>query len=141
VTTAPAVTTLPPEEDEPVAAAGLLGDPVAYRIAVDVGITDQRSESLSVPPDSRFCLTDTVLQNPNGDIGDAQLLRNGDVLYEWDLAAMNNANEFQPRVTCLPFEPSDNIVLSVTCEAAGDPSGTGCEVAVLLGGVLIPVEA
>jgi hypothetical protein len=141
-TTAPVTaTTLPPEEEEPVAAAGLLGDPVAYRIAVDVGITDQRSESISVPPDSRFCLTDTVLQNPNGDIGDAQLLRNGDVLYEWDLAAMNNANEFQPRVTCLPFEPADNIVLSVTCEAAGDPSGTGCEVAALLGGVLIAVEA
>ena len=140
-TLAPVATTAPPEEPPAVASTGLLGDPVSYRVAVDVGITDQRSESISVPPDSRFCLTDTVLQNPNGDLGEAQLLRNGDVLYEWDLAAMNNANEFQPRVTCLPFEPSDNIVLSVACEAAGDPSGTGCEVAVLLGGVLIPPDA
>ena len=44
---------------------------------------------------------------------------------------MNSANEFQPRVSPLPFAPSDNIVLSVSCEAAGKPSGTGCEVAVL----------
>jgi hypothetical protein len=111
---------------------------VSYRIAVDVGITQERSESMSVPPDSQFLMTDLVLQNPNGDLGTAQLLRNGDVLYTWDLGAMNSANEFQPRVSPLPFEPSDNIVLSVACEAAGKPSGTGCETAVLLGGMLVP---
>ena len=118
---------------EPVA----VGAPVAYRIAVDVGITQERSESMSVPPDSQFLLTDLVLQNPNGDLGTAQLLRNGDVLYTWDLGAMNSANEFQPRVSPLPFAPSDNIVLSVSCEAAGKPTGTGCEIAVLLGGTLV----
>ena len=41
-----------------------------------------------MPPDSRFHLTDVVPQNPNGDLGQAQLLRNGDVLYEFDLGAM-----------------------------------------------------
>ena len=139
-TIVPVATTVPPEEAPVAAATGLLGEPVSYRIAVDVGVTDERSESLAVPPDSRFCLTDTVLQNPNGDLGTAQLLRNSDLLYTWNLAAMNTANEFQPRVTCLPFEPTDNIVLSVACENTGDPAGTGCEVAVLLGGVLIPAE-
>ena len=29
-------------------------------------------------------------------------------------------------------------MLAVTREAAGKPSGTGCEVAVLLGGMLVP---
>ena len=57
--------------------------------------------------------------------------------HEWNLGAMNSANEFQPRVSPLPFEPSDNIVLSVSCEAAGEPSGTGCEISVLLGGNLV----
>jgi hypothetical protein len=132
-------TTLPvADEADPVATAAVLGEPVSYRIAVDVGITQERSESMSVPPDSQFLMTDLVLQNPNGDLGTAQLLRNGDVLYTWDLGAMNSANEFQPRVSPLPFEPSDNIVLSVACEAAGKPSGTGCETAVLLGGMLVP---
>lgn len=139
VTTAPPATTVAP--DEPVVSGGgIAGDPVAYRLAVDVGITQERSESLPVQPDSRFCLTDTVLQNPNGDIGTAQLLRNSELLYTWDLAEMSSANEFQPRITCLPFEPGDNVVLSVACEEAGRAASTGCDIAVLLGGVLIPTE-
>jgi hypothetical protein len=138
-TLAPA-TTVPVDDPEPVGQAGLIGDPVAYRIAVDVGITQERSEPITVQPDSRFCLTDTVLQNPNGDIGTAQLLRNSEVLYTWDLAEMSSANEFQPRITCLPFEPGDNIVLSVSCTEAGRATGTGCDIAVLLTGLLIPVE-
>ncbi len=116
------------------------GDPVSYRIAVDVGINQDRSDSISIPPDSRYLLTDVVFQNTNGDIGTAQLLRNGDVLYEIDLGAMNSANEFQPRVTPIPFEPNDNLVLAVSCLAAGKTSGTGCEIAVLLGGRIVPVE-
>lgn len=135
------VTTAPPEDEPGVAPGGTVGEPKSFRIAVDVGVTSERSESQAVPPDNDFCLTDTVLQNPNGDIGAAQLLRNSDVLYEWDLAEMNSANEFQPRVTCLPFAANDNIVLSVQCEQAGDPAGTGCEVAVLLTGVLLPLDS
>src|SRR3954453_14539539 len=131
-------TTVPVAPDAPAAPSAVVGEPKEYRIPVDVGITQERSESISVPPDSRFLMTDLVLQNPNGDLGTAQLLRNGDVLYTWDLGAMNSANEFQPRVSPLPFEPSDNIVLSVSCEAAGKPSGTGCAIAVLMGGTLVP---
>jgi hypothetical protein len=136
VTTEPDLEEIPP----PVVATGEVGDPVSYRIAVDVGINQNRSESISVPPDSQFMLSDVVFQNTNGDIGTAQLLRNGDVLYEIDLGAMNSANEFQPRVTPIPFEPNDNLVLAVDCLAAGQTSGTGCEIAVLLGGRLVPTE-
>lgn len=114
------------------------GTPVSYRIAVDVGVTQTRSEDITVPPDSEFLLTDVVVQNPNGDLGTAQLLRNGDILYEFALGQMASANEFQPRVTPIPFAPSDSIVLSVQCDVVGRTSGTGCEVAALLGGVLTP---
>lgn len=126
--------------DDAADAAEVIGVPVSYRIAVDVGVTQERSESLTVPPDSQFRLSDLVLQNPNGDLGTAQLLRNGDVLYEFDLGLMTSANEFQPRVSPIPFEPSDNIVLAVTCDAVGKTTGTGCEIAVLLGGELIPAQ-
>jgi len=121
-------------------AIGLAGEPVDYRIAVDVGVTQERSESVSIPPDSGFLLTDLVLQNPNGDLGKAQLLRNGDVLYEFDLGAMVTDNAFLPLVTPLPFRPSDNIVLSVDCEVVGQTAGTGCEIAVLLTGLLVPPD-
>jgi hypothetical protein len=123
-----------------VAEVGEVGDPTYYRIAVDVGIGQERSESVSIPPDAQFRLTDIVLQNPNGDLGTAQLLRNGDILYEWDLGSMNLANEFQPRISPLPFEPGDNVVLAVSCDAAGRQSGTGCEIAALLAGTLVPID-
>ncbi len=138
-------TTVPADEPAeeaiatPIVAADA-GEPAAYRIAVDVGITQERSESISVPPDSEFRLTDVVLQNPNGDFGTAQLLRNGDILYQWDLGSMNTANEFQPRVSPLPFAPGDNIVLSVACDALGQTTGTTCQIAALIGGVLVPAD-
>ena len=119
-------TTLPVDvDDDPAVTPATVGEPVSYRIAVDVGITQERSESMSVPPDSQFLMTDLVLQNPNGDLGTAQLLRNGDVLYTWDLGAMNSANEFQPRVSPLPFAPSDNIVLSVVVRGGRQAVGDG----------------
>jgi hypothetical protein len=114
-----------------------VGEPVSYRIAVDVGVNQERSESVTVPPDSQFRMTDLVLQNPNGDLGAAQLLRNGEILYQFDLGSMSSANEFQPRISPIPFAPSDNIVLAVQCDVVGQPSGTGCDIAVLLGGELV----
>lgn len=143
-TVAATVDSLPPDATVTSAAAEPAsvddGEPVSYRIAVDVGITQERSESIGVPPDSEFHLTDVVLQNPNGDLGTAQLLRNGDILYQFDLGAMNTANEFQPRVSPIPFAPGDNIVLAVACDVAGQTTGTGCAIAVLLGGRLIPAD-
>jgi hypothetical protein len=117
-----------------------LGVVDAHRIAVDVAIGQERSESVLVPPDSRFLLTDVVLQNPNNDLGIARLLQNEDVLYTWNLGEMTSANEFQPRVSPLPFEPADSIVFSVSCAAAGDVAATGCDVSVLLTGQLLTVE-
>ena len=139
-TVSPVATTIVTEPEPAPVFGAPIGKPVSYRISVDVGIAQDRSESIAVPPESLLHMTDLVLQNPNGDLGTAQLLRNGDVLYAWDLGAMNSANEFQPRVSPLPFEPSDNIVLAVGCDAAGQTSGTGCEIAVLIGGVLVPAE-
>jgi hypothetical protein len=112
----------------------------SHRIAVDVAIGQERSESVLVPPDSHFLLTDVVLQNPNNDLGVARLLQNDEVLYTWNLGEMTSANEFQPRVSALPFGPGDSIVFSVACAAAGDVAATGCDVSVLLTGQLVPVE-
>lgn len=137
-TTAPIADGTPTAEDTAEAVTDEPGEPVSYRITVDVGIGNNRSESISIPPDSRFHLTDVVPQNPNGDLGTAQLLRNGDILYEWDLGSMVSANEFQPRITPIPFAPSDNIVLAVDCAVAGETTGTGCQISVLLGGRLLP---
>lgn len=139
IVAAPASTV--PDEPAPQIPVATLGVVDAHRIAVDVAIGQDRSESVLVPPDSRYLLTDVVLQNPNNDLGTARLLQNDEVLYTWNLAEMTNANEFQPRVSALPFAPGDNIVFSVTCEAAGDVAATGCDVSVLLTGELVPADA
>ncbi len=138
VVDAPTTTVADPvEEPSDVENPGVID---SHRIAVDVAIGQERSESVLVPPDSRFLLTDVVLQNPNSDLGIGRLLQNEEVLYTWNLGEMTSANEFQPRVSALPFEPGDSIVFSVACAAAGDVAATGCDVSVLLAGQLVPVE-
>ena len=121
------------------------GDPAPvtyadYRIDVDAPIDQERRGSTVVPAGVEFNLTDVVLQNPHGDRGLATLLRDDAVLYEWDLGQMNSANEFQPRISPLSFQPGENLVLRVDCEASGRSDGTGCEVSVLLTGALIPLD-
>ena len=112
----------------------------SYRIGVDAANDQERRSSAVVPNGSEFHLTDIVLQNPYGDLGLARLLRDDEVLYEWDLGQMSSANEFQPRISPLPFQPGENIVLAVDCEASGRTDGTGCEIGVLLTGALIPLD-
>jgi hypothetical protein len=111
-----------------------------YRIDVDAAIDQERRGSTVVPPGVEFQLTDVVLQNPHGDLGLATLLRDDEVLYEWDLGQMNSANEFQPRISPLSFQPGENLVLLVDCEASGRTDGAGCEISVLLTGSLIPLD-
>lgn len=118
--------------------------PVDYtweRLVVQANVGQQRRNSFVVPNGASFRLTDVVLQNPHGDLGMATLSRGDDVIYEWDLGVMSTANEFQPRVSPLELDPGDSIVLAVDCDGSGTSSGTGCEVAVLLTGSLVPVPA
>jgi hypothetical protein len=117
------------------------GEAFTTRLAVSVAVGTTGSESYRVPDGSRFLVTDVVVQNPNADLGTASLLRNAEVIYRWDLGSMSAANEFEPRVTPLPFAPGDEIVYQATCEGSGDAVGTACEVAVLLGGRLVPAAS
>ncbi|HEY3486226.1 MAG TPA: hypothetical protein VGK49_12630 [Ilumatobacteraceae bacterium] len=136
-----AATTVPTGTSVPVSTPPVAnptdGEPFATRIPLTVGVGLVASDSIAVPADRRFEMTDLVVQNPNRDVGTATLLRNSEVLYEWDLRSIG-ANEFQGRVTPLPFQPSDNIVFQASCEAPGPTSATGCDVAVLIGGRLVP---
>jgi hypothetical protein len=117
------------------------GEPLSNRLALSVSVGTTGSQSYQVPEGSRLHLTDVVLQNPNADLGSASLLRNAETLYRWDLGAMNSSNEFEPRVTPVPFEPGDEIVFQATCDGSGTFAGTACEVALLIGGRLVPLDA
>ena len=117
--------------------------PVDYewqRLSVEANVGQQRRNSFVVPPSASFRLTDVVLQNPHGDLGTATLSRGDDVIYEWALGVMSTANEFQPRVSPIELDPGDTIVLAVDCDGSGTASGTGCDVAVLITGILVPLN-
>lgn len=128
-----------PEQPTPVIAQAAPVDYTYERIEVDANVGQERRNSITVPPGAAFQLTDVVVQNPHGDLGMASLLIDDEVLYEWDLGAMNNANEYQPRNSPIELDPGDNIVFSVDCDGSGRSAGTGCEIAVLLTGILVPV--
>lgn len=116
------------------------GEPFTLRLPLRVAAGGTNSDGERIPDGSRLLLTDIVVQNPNADLGSAALLRDGSVLYEWDLGAMTSANEFQPRLTPLPVEPGSELVFRTTCTGPGSPAATGCEVAVLLTGRLVPLD-
>lgn len=117
------------------------GEPYSIRLPLRVAAGGTNSDSERIPAGTRLLLTDIVLQNPNADLGSATLLRDGAVLYDWDLGAMTSSNEFQPRLTPLPIEPGSELVFRTTCTGPGSPTATGCEVAILLAGRLVPVDA
>lgn len=116
------------------------GEPYSVRLALRVAAGGTNSDGTRIPDGLRLLLTDIVLQNPNADLGTAALLRDGAVLYEWDLGAMTSANEFQPRLTPLPVEAGGELVFRTTCTGPGSSAATGCEVAVLLAGRLVPAD-
>lgn len=128
----------PDAPDQPTTATD--GEPYSIRLPLRVAAGGTNSDSARVPAGVRLLLTDIVLQNPNADLGSAALLRDGSVLYEWDLGAMTSANEFQPRLTPLPIEPGGELVFRATCTGPGSQAATGCEVAVLLAGRLVPAD-
>ena len=112
----------------------------AVRLPLQISIGGTNSDSAAVPAGSRLLLTDIVLQNPGADLGTAALLRNSELLYEWDLGAMSAANEFQPRITPLAFAAGDEVVFRATCEGTTSATAAGCDVAVLLAGRLVPPD-
>jgi hypothetical protein len=131
------ITTAPPVDPGDGSPDADLGEPFAVRLPLNIGVGLTGSASTAIPDDSQAELTDVVIQNPNGDVGVATLLRNSEVLYQWDLAAVP-ANEFQPRLTPLPLAPGDNLVFQARCDGAGLTTAAGCEIAVLLGGRQLP---
>lgn len=113
------------------------GEPFATRLSLRTSVGNTNADSVPVPDGVRLLLTDVVLQNPHAALGTATLLRDDEVLYEWDLGQMSAANEFQPRLTPLPIGPGSEIVFRASCGSAGSPDATGCETAVLLAGRLV----
>lgn len=123
------------------AAAG--GTPTDFRIPEDASIATNAGSSRNftfTPGDGSKTLlvTDLVLQNPRGDRGTLQILRDKDgsqtVLLE---VGLNNFRDLdQHWVQPWQFRPGENIVVSVNCENPPE-AGSGCTPAVSFSGRLL----
>lgn len=136
-TPGPAATTAPTTETTAPPNDGASGEAFSTRLVVSPGIGETADASYAVPAGTSFVLTDIVVQNPNGDLGEAVLLRNDEVLYVWDLAVIGN-NDFQGRITGVPFAAGDAATLRARCDGTGVTTNNTCEIALLLGGLATP---
>lgn len=114
------------------------GEPFLTRLQALPGPGGTSADDHVVAADRRLELTDVVLQNRTADIGWVTLAVDDQVLYEWDLAVLDQPNEFQPRIAPIPVPAGGRIEMRVACEAPGDPALGTCDVAVLLGGRSFP---
>jgi hypothetical protein len=96
----------------------------------NVGVAD-----FDTPAGTRVEITDIVLQNPNGDLGQARLLRNDDVLLTWRLDNILG-DDVKQYVSPYELRTGDRLTFEVTCSGAGDPVVGSCSTSVSVTGRL-----
>jgi len=91
-------------------------------------------QSFTVPDGKVLRVTDVLWQNPNGDEGKLELLRNSTVLY--GISLRNFTDYANALVSPYVFESGDVVTAQLTCERIGDPSSDSCSAAITLSGEL-----
>lgn len=139
IITAPGVTaptTAPPPDatDTPPDTAPA-GELFAFRLPVQVPVGSTATQDFDAPPGTRLEITDIVLQNPNGDLGQARLLRNDDVLLSWRLDNIIG-DDVKQYVSPYELRTGDRLSFEVTCAGAGDPTVASCTPSVSVTGRL-----
>lgn len=102
-----------------------LGTPADLRLNAEAGAGATANESYNVASDRVLSVTDVVFQNPSGGVGRVELLRNGEVLLESELANFRDLDLHF--VAPFRFDGSDTVEIQLTCETPG-PSASNCAV-------------
>lgn len=101
-----------------------------YGDAIDFRLSGAKS-SFNVPKDQLLSLTDVVYQNPAGDSGTVEVLRNNDVLFS---SALDNFRDLDNHfVSPYLFKGGDSVKLRITCKAPG-PGNSACTTAASFSG-------
>jgi hypothetical protein len=133
------LTSVPPSTSPPASGStsddGDAGELFAFRLPVQAPVGSTESQQFDTPSGSRLEITDIVLQNPNGDLGTARLLRNDDVLLTWRLDNIIG-DDVKQYISPYELRTGDQLVFEVSCTGAGDPTLGACNTAVSLTGRL-----
>jgi hypothetical protein len=145
ITPAPTVApTTPPESVPPSTAPSATNPPTgstpvgelfAFRLPVLAPVGNVGVADFDTPAGTRVEITDIVLQNPNGDLGQARLLRNDDVLLTWRLDNILG-DDVKQYVSPYELRTGDRLTFEVTCSGAGDPAVGSCSTSVSVTGRL-----
>lgn len=124
-----------PTSEPPSFSASAEGTPFDTRLAVEAPLGGQSVTSYTVPEGRRLEVTDVLWQNPNGDSGRLELLRNSSSLYR--IALENLTDYANALVTPYAFGAGERVNVQLSCTAIGDPNASDCAVAVTITGRLI----
>jgi hypothetical protein len=109
---------------------------VSTRLHTDPLDNNAGEVTYDVPEDGVYRMTDVVLSNPQGDLGRATLLVDGEVQME---VALENFRDLDFHFVS-PIVATEDIRLVVRCRTPGtppdSPPATRCDISALVGGEL-----
>jgi len=108
------------------------GNPADFQLGFGSQVAPSGTQSFDNPFSSTFAVTDIVLQNPNGDSGLVQIMRDGNVIMQ---SALENFRDLDLHfVAPYMFNPGSKLTMVVNCTQPG-PSGPGnCAISGSFGG-------
>jgi hypothetical protein len=128
--------TLPPSSGSSGAQTAVAGELISGRLTSTPAPGETQTAAFTVPEGLELRITDVVLQNPQLDLGTVSISRDGQVLLAYNLE-----NVFADAVTSfatpLAIPAGVDLVVSITCDAVGDPEAETCAAAVTFSGTLV----
>ncbi|MFM2181748.1 MAG: hypothetical protein RJB61_42 [Actinomycetota bacterium] len=128
--------TLPPSSGSSGTPTAVAGELISGRLTSTPAPGETQTAAFTVPDGLELRITDVVLQNPQLDLGTVSISRDGQVLLAYNLE-----NVFADAVTSfatpLAIPAGVDLVVSITCDAVGDPEAETCAAAVTFSGTLV----
>jgi hypothetical protein len=132
------VATQAAQQVNPNAAAALASKPLTQRLDTAAGTGATTSTTFTVPAKTTLVLTDLVMENPQGDTGQLDLLVAGKTLFTLGLANFRD-NDYH-FVTAIEVPAGQTVVARTKCQVVGTavPGDGRCHESVILNGSTRP---
>jgi hypothetical protein len=132
------VATQAAQQADPNAAAKLADKSFTQRLDTAVGTNTTGSTTFTVPSKTTLVLTDLVMENPQGDTGQLDLIVGGKTLFTLGLA--NFRDEDYHFVTAIQVPAGQTVVARTKCQVVGTavPGDGRCHESVILNGSTRP---
>jgi hypothetical protein len=118
---------------------GERGEPFSSSLPSGARLSEQSTQTYTVPDGSTLLITQFIVQNPFGDEGSA-VLRLGTLRFEYDLANLDGLDANQGFVDPVQLNGGDTITFEVSCGAIGRAGAETCSPSATVIGRLIATD-